>query len=288
MQRSLEAFMSLSTPQIMNFYSSLNNNNNQYVAPNSSNYVPNSNTPRHPELLYGYRNIQNHAQPILVGAGSPSINSGYRGTSMHPSLLYGTNNIQNMSQTTIHSGNIHPVAAPVHSPTLHGSTTLPFSIPCSEQLSPNIYIPQSPSIRTSNVGTIQRITIRPAPSAPTTQQNNKGVVINQKVDNIAKQGEKEKEPEQKRRGRGRPPKRQGYDFCKLPITKVQKIGESSSGSEKEQMTSENGNKEDQIASKIDSQERRKEYKNAIFHNNSDWPLDIHLKKFKKFEDSFGK
>ncbi|WJX71908.1 hypothetical protein P8452_55848 [Trifolium repens] len=36
-----------------------------------------------------------------------------------------------------------------------------------------------------------------------------------------------------------------------------------------------------IANKVDSQvERRKEYKNAIYHKNSDWPLDIYLRKFK--------
>ncbi|WJX38681.1 hypothetical protein P8452_26316 [Trifolium repens] len=102
------------------------------------------------------------------------------------------------------------------------------------------------------------------------------------------EGEKEKEPESKCCGPVLPLKRKGYDLSNL--AKVQKTEKSSSSSEKvesfvtsqkEQMTSENVNKEEQNANKICSQvESRKEYKNAIYHNNSGWPLDIHLKKFK--------
>ncbi|GAU12747.1 hypothetical protein TSUD_122400 [Trifolium subterraneum] len=264
-------------------------------------------TSMNPTLAYGNKNFQNRSLPNMVGAESNFVNSMSHATSMRPSLLYGSQNIQNRSQTTIHSGNIQHVAAPVQqqlsmsqnmvnqmsnfqeqrqklhgptlsnlqphsvtmqgptmsnfqlqSPTLQGPTTLPFSIPSSEELSSKSYIPESSSTGKLLPGTIQRITVTPAPSAPTTPQNNKGVVINQNVDNTAKQGEKEKEPKLKRRGR--PPKRQGYDLSKLP--KMQKIGESSSGSgkaessvtpQKEQMTGENVNKEDQIASNVDSQ-----------------------------------
>ncbi|KAL5076529.1 hypothetical protein RYX36_015513, partial [Vicia faba] len=118
-------------------------------------------------------------------------------------------------------------------------------------------LPQSPSTRIHS-GTIQRITyLRPnrtvtivpsSSSSPATQQNQKEVLINQKVDDSIKQGEKDNDRVLPRR-RGRPPKRREQGENNLSkLTKKQKIGSSSvvsgnvettSTPQQQQMTLEN-------------------------------------------------
>ncbi|KAI5407923.1 hypothetical protein KIW84_053968 [Lathyrus oleraceus] len=95
-------------------------------------------------------------------------------------------------------------------------------------------LPESPSTRIHS-GTIKRITyiipnqtVTVVPSSsPATQQNQREMVVNQKVDDPAKQGKKENEPVLPKR-RGRPPKPRGQGGNNVSkITKKQKTGSSS-------------------------------------------------------------
>ncbi|KAI5407924.1 hypothetical protein KIW84_053968, partial [Lathyrus oleraceus] len=150
-------------------------------------------------------------------------------------------------------------------------------------------LPESPSTRIHS-GTIKRITyiipnqtVTVVPSSsPATQQNQREMVVNQKVDDPAKQGKKENEPVLPKR-RGRPPKPRGQGGNNVSkITKKQKTGSSSAVSgnaetistpQQQQMT--HGN-----VSNVSNVQTRRKYENAIFHKDCDGPLDPHLKKFK--------